>query len=75
MKITYKLLLPHLQGQSGENKTNLALVCLQGGDILTSFFKTFFFQVCMLLVLSERGWDRKYMSLRLEITLSVLLLR
>jgi hypothetical protein len=38
MKVTYKLLLPHLQGLSGENKTNLALVCLQGGDIVTSFF-------------------------------------
>jgi hypothetical protein len=41
MRITFKLLLPHLQGLSGENKTNLVLVCLQGDDILT-FFKDYF---------------------------------
>jgi len=41
MRITFKLLLPHLQGLSGENKTNLLLVCLQGDDILT-FLKDFF---------------------------------
>jgi len=58
MKIVYKLLLPHLQGLSGENKTNLVLVCLQGSDILTYFFlKNFSF--CVLLVLSERGWRLK----------------
>jgi len=57
MKITYKLLLPHIQGLSGENKTNLALVCLQGGGILNFFFKGFCF--CMLLVLSGRGWGLK----------------
>lgn len=57
-RIAIKLLLPHLQGLSGENKTNVVLVYLQGGDILTTFlFKDFCF--CMLLVLSGRGQGLK----------------